>query len=196
MAVSCPCPVSVERYAAVGRAVPRPAAACPRCGERLRADGGYGRQVRANGRRHRVWVLRGRCSSCAASHALLPEFVLAHHLDTVDTIGAALVGQPDPALPATTVAGWRRRWRANRADLAVGAAAAHVALSGTIVTDDRAGSLPGLIVALWLAARERGAASATPWRSLNVITGMSWLARRRDSSWAGVGLVPVTARAP
>lgn len=157
--------------------MPWPSALCPHCREVLRPEGGYSRQVRVEGRRHRVWVLRGRCPSCAVSHALLPEFVVAHHLDTADTIGAALCGQATPAVPATTVAGWRRQWRANEADLAAGAAAAHVALSGTVLTGGRAGSTAALVVALWLAARERGAAAATPWRSLNVITGMSWLAR-------------------
>ena len=94
------------------------------------------------------------------------------------------------------MAGWRRRWRANGADLVAGAAAAHVALSGTAVTGARAGSLKALVVALWLAGQERGAAWATPWRALNVITGTSWLARRVNSSWAGVGLVPVADRPP
>lgn len=196
MAVSCPCPVGVDRYAAAGRAVPRPPAPCPRCRERLQPEGGYSRQVRADGRRLQVWVLRGRCPSCAASHALLPEFVVAHYLDTADAIGAALLGQPAPAVPATTVAGWRRRWRANEADLAVGVAAAHVAPSGTVVPDERSGSLATFFVALWLAARARGAAWATAWRTLNAITGTSWLAGRVISSWVGVGLVPVSARAP
>lgn len=73
-------------------------------------------------------MLRGRCPGCAASHALLPDFVVAHHLDTADSIGAALLGQPVPPVPAITVAGWRRRWRANEADLVAGTAAAHVVL--------------------------------------------------------------------
>lgn len=194
--VSCACPVSVERYAAAGRAVPRPPVVCPRCRELLRPEGGYSRQVRVDATRHRVWVLRGHCRTCAVSHALLPEFVVAHHLDTADTIGAAVLGQLTPAVPATTVAGWRRRWRANEADLVAGTAAAHVALAGDVVSDEWAGSLAVLVVALWLAARERGAAWATAWRSLNAITGMSWMAPRVNSSWVGVGCVPIAPRGP
>ena len=34
------------------------------------------------------------------------------------------------------------------------------------------------------------------WRLLNVITAMSWMARRVKSHWAGVGLVPIGPRAP
>ncbi len=143
-----------------------------------------------------MWLLRGRCRSCAVSHALLPEFVVAHHLDTADTTGAAVVGQPTPSVPATTVAGWRRRWRTNEADLVAGTAAAHVALAGDVVPDEWAATLAVLVLALWLAARERGAAWATPWRALNGITGMSWMARRVKSSWVGVGCGPVAPRGP
>lgn len=171
--------------------------ACPRCGQQLRPDGGYDRQVRTrDGRRHRLWVHRGRCPRCAVSHALLPEFVVAHHLDTADTIGAALVGAAHPALPASTLAGWRRRWRANGADVTLGAAAAHVVFSGEVLAGDQSSSTPAVITALWLAARARFGASASPWRLLNIITGTSWMARRVNSSWVGVGLVPVAARAP
>jgi hypothetical protein len=127
---------------------------------------------------------------------LLPDFVVAHHLDSADTIAAAVHCLADAAVPASTVAGWRRRWRANHDDLVVGASAALVASSGVAPTGRLASSMPALVGALWLAARDRARTSPTPWRLLNLMTGTTWLAHRVNSSWAGVGLVPVAARGP
>ncbi len=169
---------------------------CPRCRARLGPEGGYWRLVRHRGVRYRLWIRRARCGPCARSHALLPDVVVAQHLDSVDTIAAALQGRDDATVPATTVAGWRRRWAANHDDLLMGSSAALVASSGVTPTGPLAGSLPAVVVALWLAVRDRARTSSTPWRLLNVITGTSWLAERVNSSWAGVGLVPVAARGP
>lgn len=196
MAVVWSCAMSVEEYADVGRAVPVPGVRCPLCRTPLRPDGGYPRQVRLRGRRHQLWVRRGRCARCATSHALLPDFVVAHRLDTTDTIAAALNGQPDPTLPVSTVAGWRRRRHTNHPDLVAGTGAALVSFSGTAPAGAAAHSLAALVAALWLAVRDRGGRASTPWRLLNAVTGTTWMACRVNSSWAGVGLVPVAARAP
>ena len=117
MAVVWTCPLSVEQYAGAGRATPAPRVRCRRCGAVLQPESGYWRWVRDRGEQVRVWVRRARCRPCARSHALLPDFVVAHHLDTADTIAAAVQGCTDSKVPASTVAGWRRRWRANHDDL-------------------------------------------------------------------------------
>jgi hypothetical protein len=52
-----------------------------------------------------------------------------------------------------------------------------------------------LVVRLWLAVCRRGGRVSTPARLLGVITGVSWLADRVDSSRVGVGLVGAPARA-
>lgn len=184
MAVVWSCAMSVEEYADVGRAVPVPGLRCPRCRTPLRPDGGYPRRVRLRGRRHQLWVRRGRCARCATSHALLPDFVVAHRLDTTDTIAAALHGQPDPTLPASTVAGWRRRWHTNHPDLVAGTGAALVSFSGTAPAGAAAHSLAALVAALWLAVhttavagRRRRGGSSTPsparpgWRAASTRRG-------------------------
>lgn len=130
MAVVWPCPLSVEDYARAGRATPAARFGCPGCRGPLRPEGGYWRQLRHRGVRHRLWVHRARCTPCGRSHALLPDFVVAHHLDSADTIAAAVHGRAESTVPVSTVAGWRRRWRANHDDLVVGTGAALVAFSG------------------------------------------------------------------
>lgn len=196
MAVVWPCPLSVEDYARAGRATPAGRFGCPGCRGPLRPESGYWRQLRHRGVMHRLWVHRARCTPCGRSHALLPDFVVAHHLDSADTIAAAVHGRADTTVPVSTVAGWRRRWRANHDDLVVGTGAALVAFSGVAPTGPLAGSMPALACAVWLAVRDRARTSSTPWRLLNVMTGTTWLADRVNSSWVGVGLVPVAARGP
>lgn len=188
--------MSVEDYASAGRDVPTPVVGCPRCRTRLRPDGGYPRLVRYRGQRHHLWVCRGRCTRCRSSHALFPDFVVAHHLDTADTIAAAVHGRGDPTLPASTVAGWRRRWHTNSSDLIDGTSAAFVAVTGTAPTGPGAESVAVLTAALWLAVRDRGGRASTPWRLLNAMSGTSWMARRVKSSWAGASHLPVPARGP
>ena len=80
----------VEQYVAAGRdvAVPRPL--CESCSLMMTFWSGYERSVRAEGRCHRVWIVRARCVVCAVSHALLPSVLLVGRLDVVDTVGQAV----------------------------------------------------------------------------------------------------------
>ena len=72
MAVVWPCAMTVEDYAGTGRCVQVPVVDCPRCRTRLRPDGSYQRLIRHEGRRHQLWVRRGRCTRCRTSQALFP----------------------------------------------------------------------------------------------------------------------------
>ena len=121
MAIVWPCPLSVDAYARAGRQVVVPRPDCQTCGTAMTFWSGYWRHVRAaGGRCRRIFVPRARCVGCAATHALLPGFVLAHRVDEVDTVGAVLeqvsggAGGVRPeaeraGVPHTTARGWVRR---------------------------------------------------------------------------------------
>jgi len=113
--------LSVDEYARLGNRVPLPRPRCIACDRPMCFDGSYRRQVRHNGVVHRVTIRRVRCPSCGLSCAVLPEFVLVGRLDSVDTIGAALVtatGAPRTeaadrlfaGVPARTVRSWKARF--------------------------------------------------------------------------------------
>jgi hypothetical protein len=130
------------------------------------------------------------------SHALLPSFVVAHHLDTAETMGAALAGRTGE-VPAPTVAGWRRRLRDNNAALTAGAAAAVVSLGAEAPRVQELEDPSSLVQVLWWAVASRvGMRAPRPWSLLNLVTGSSWLATRVKSSWVGVGVVPIAVRGP
>ena len=192
MSLVWPCLLSIPAYVRAGRTTTVPAAACPTCGTQLAPAGGYFRQLRTNGERYQIWIERRRCKPCNATHALLPDFVVANHADTVDDIAAAIDGSTT-TLPATTVAGWRRRFRQNRPALRSGLAAATVAFGGSPALGDVREALEELravLVDRW----DDG--FPTSWRLLNVMSGMSWVQSRVKSFWTGVGRVPAPARAP
>ena len=106
----------------IGPALPA-GAVCPVCGGELGRWGrrGYRRFVRAGGETTVLWVLRGVCRSCGATHALLPSFLHPRRRDLVEAIGAALVGSVAGrgyrglavclGVPETTVRDWLRRLR-------------------------------------------------------------------------------------
>ncbi len=117
-----PCSLSVESYVAAGHGVAVPRPSCSACSVPMVFWAGYERWVRAEGRYHRLWIARARCSSCRVSHALLPSFLLVGRLDGVDTVGRALadvaVGMVSIGrtavrfdVPFTTVRGWAPRVR-------------------------------------------------------------------------------------
>ncbi len=197
MAVTWPCHLDVEDYAGAGQTPFPPRLACPDCALPLALDGSYPRVVRHHGHLLRLRIRRGRCGPCGASHALLPDFVVAHRPDTAETSGAALAGAPGSSVPASTVAGWRRRALANHAALVAGVGAAAVTWSDDAHVVGADLDLAGLVMALWSSARWRtGPGLPRPWRLLNLVTGASWLATRVKSFWTGVGRVPVPAGDP
>lgn len=97
---------------------------CPGCGGELRPWGRARRRVLRVGRAEQ-WLRprRGRCRSCRVTHVLLPVAALVRRRDAVEVIGAALAAKQagvghrgiagELGVPATTVRGWLRRFRAN-----------------------------------------------------------------------------------
>ena len=87
------------------------------------------RNVRSAQGVRRVRPRRGRCVDCSVTHVLLPDDLLVRRRDDVGVIGSALVayaggeGQRLIAarlgLPAATVRGWLRRFRARAEVIAV-----------------------------------------------------------------------------
>lgn len=103
---------------------------CPGCAERLVPWGqARGRNVRSAGGGER-WVQprRARCVGCGRTHVLLPEDLLCRRRDGVEVIGSALVAHAAGdghrriaerlGVPAGTVRGWLRRFRARAASIA------------------------------------------------------------------------------
>lgn len=110
-------PLQVDRLLVGGRL------RCPGCGGELRPWGhARGRGVRGPDGAVTVRPRRSSCSSCRATHVLLPASMLVRRADTVEVIGAALlskaagVGHRSIARrlgrPVSTVRGWLRRFDA------------------------------------------------------------------------------------
>ena len=144
MSMVWPCPLTVDAYASMGRAVRVPRPQCPSCLVPVVFWSGYWRHVRAAGRCRKIFVPRLRCTPCRVSHALLPAFVLAWRLDVAEAVGA-VIGQvaggwcgvrPAAArlgVPYTTARGWVRRFRARGLELGTGFAALAVELGGEAI---------------------------------------------------------------
>jgi Domain of unknown function (DUF6431) len=190
VAIVWPCRMSIEQYAAAGRDVPVPRPHCPTCSEDLSFEGSYPRVVRdAHGKRWALRIRRGRCRRCDRSEALLPDFVVKHRLDTIDTVGDAIIGRPlAETIPRSTARSWLRRFRRHEPVLRTGLAATYVALAGTY-PPVVAGSTEtvALIGACWHAAAlklaRRGLEGPPPWRLANVITGSTLIATRVTETW-------------
>ena len=90
VAIVWPCPLTVDAYAAAGRAVKFPRLDCPSCAGPMGLWSGYWRHVRAAGRCPKIFVPRERCGCCRVSHALLPAFALAWRLDAAEAIGTVI----------------------------------------------------------------------------------------------------------
>src|SRR6516225_6107835 len=130
------CPLTVDAYASMGRAVRVPRPACPSCLVPVGCWSGYWRHGR---RQPRV-----RCRVCGVTHALLPAFVLARRLDAAEPVGA-VIGQvaggacgvrgaaAAAGVPYTTARGWVRRFAARAGELAVSFSALAVELGGEVV---------------------------------------------------------------
>jgi len=210
MAIVWPCTQSVDAYAAAGRDVEVPRALCPSCLDPMTFWSGYSRFVRHEGRAHRIWVARGLCGSCGATHALLPAFVAKNRLDSAETIGAALetvvLGQGGvrPAagrlgLPDATVRGWVRSFARRAAALAQSFAALAVELGGPALTpleNSRRDALAA-IGAAWRAATSLpGWLAVHLWRFCSSVCGGAFVAANTNSPYLMIGkrrfMPPVT----
>ena len=180
------CQIPIEQLIRAGRHARPNGLCCPTCRGSLPLQGGYYRQLRHRGTRHRLWIWRGYCKRCDASHCLFPDFVVAHHLDTVDTIHAAVIGCPTPHVPASTRRGWHARFKRNQPILTSACAATAVALGGDVTELD----YPAALIALWAALRRRSERTPPAWRIVNIISGMSWISERVNSSWLIAGMYP------
>ena len=150
---------------------------CPGCGGRL---GGWGHAVRrrvftAGRLAVSVRPRRARCSSCGATHVLLPAWLLSRRCDGTAVIGEMLAraarGQgfrsiaAAPGVPEDTVRGRLRRFRSSAGRVREG----FTRLAGVLAVDpvplDPAGSAAGdAVVAVAAAA----AAAAGRWPALTV----------------------------
>jgi hypothetical protein len=94
---------------------------CPRCSGALAGWGhARARDVRDRGGLLRLVPRRARCTSCGATHVLLPVLVLARRADVAAVIGSALAAKArgwghrriaaELGCPAETVRGWLRRF--------------------------------------------------------------------------------------
>src|SRR3974390_3765415 len=141
MSMVWPCPLTVDAYASMGRAVQVPRPECPSCSRPAVFWSGYWRHVRWLGRCRKIFIRRVRCRACRVSHALLPAFTLAWRLDAAEAAGAVigLVAsgrcgvRPAAArvgVPHTTARGWVRRFAVRAGELAVSFSALAVELGG------------------------------------------------------------------
>jgi hypothetical protein len=90
MAIVRACPSSVDAYATQGRNIEVPSASCQTCTAVMALWSGYWRLVREAGRCHRVFIVRGRRSSCGHPHALRPLLLVRNRLHTAETTGAVV----------------------------------------------------------------------------------------------------------
>jgi len=201
MAIVWPCTTPVDAYAAAGREVEVPRAECPSCFEPMVFWSGYSRFVRHGGLAYRIWVPRGRCTPCSATHALLPGFVVRNRLDSVETIGEALesvAAGPAGVRPVaervgvshTTARGWVRRFGHRAARLALAFAALAVELGGealTPVPDPRRHALSAIAAAWRAASALPGWLAVHRWRFASSVCGGTLVTANTNSPWLLVG---------
>jgi transposase-like protein len=107
--------VAVERDLTGGRLT------CPTCSSGLRPWGhGIAREVRLLIGSERRRFRRSICSSCGATHVLIPEDTLVRRRDAAEVIGTALTSKANGSghrkialalgRPVSTVRGWLRRF--------------------------------------------------------------------------------------
>ena len=77
MSIVWPCPLTVDAYASVGRAVQVPRPDCPSCLVPAVFWSGYWRYIRWQGQERKIFIRRVRCRACGVTYALLPAFTLA-----------------------------------------------------------------------------------------------------------------------
>lgn len=191
-----PCRLSVAEYAAAGKRVAVPEQACPRCGARLHGWSGYHlRWLRHDGE-HRIFVRRGRCARCRATHTLLPDFVHARRLDAVEVIGTALEAMHAGegmrrvagrlGLPHATVRDWRRRHRAGTSAPRAPRGARDRGRRGLAraARRRRGGGAPRARGALGAGPPAVRRSGAGPWRLWNLVCGGEALGTNRGAPLA------------
>jgi hypothetical protein len=202
MSMVWPCPLAVDAYASMGRAVQVPRPQCPSCLVPVVFWSGYWRHVRwQQGLERKIFIRRVRCRGCGVTHALLPAFALARRLDAADTAGA-VIGQvaagacgvrPAAAaagVPYTTARGWVRRFAARAAGLAVSFSALAAELGGEVVRplpDPLRSAVAAISAAFTAAAGLPGWAVLGRWRFASAVTGGSLLAANASSPWLVIG---------
>jgi hypothetical protein len=196
-----PCPLTVDAYASMGRAVEVPRPDCPACRVPVVFWSGYWRYVRRRGRCRKIFVPRVRCRVCGVTHALLPAFALAWRLDAAESVGAVIGGvvpgtagvRPAAAaagVPHTTARGWVRRFCARAAELAVSFSALAAELGGEVIRPQ-----PGICrLAVAAIGSAFAAAAALPgwaplgaWRFACAVTGGSLIAANASSPFLIIG---------
>lgn len=188
--------LNVDAYAAAGRDVVVPGFDCPECSVPMGWWGWYRRDVRVFGDAVTVWVRRVRCSSCARSHAVLPEFLAFGRLDAVEVIGLAITAMLNGlsagrvAIAAgvghSTARHWRARFRCRAGSLLAGLVAATVAVSGIAPREHRdvERGVVDVIELLRVAAERRWPGRVGPgWRLANVVIGGHLLSTNIDPRW-------------
>jgi transposase-like protein len=201
MSMVWPCPLTVDEYASMGRAVQVPRPDCPSCSSPVVFWSGYWRHVRRQQRERKIFVPRVRCGGCRVTHALLPAFVLVRRLDAAEPVGA-VIGQvaaggcgvrPAAArvgVPHTTARGWVRRFAGRAGELAVSFSALCAELGGEAVRplpDPLRSAVAAVSAAFAAAAALPGWAALGPWRFAGAVTGGSLLAANASSPWLVIG---------
>jgi len=201
MSIVWPCPLPVDAYALMGRAVRVPRPECPSCRVPVVFWSGYWRYIRWRQREAKIFIHRGRCGGCGVTHALLPAFTLARRLDAADVVGAVIgrvagggCGVRSAAaaagVPYPTARGWVRRFGARAGELAVSFSALCAELGGEAVRPlpDRFGGAVAAIGAAFMAAAGLpGWAVLGRWRFASAVTGGSLLAANASSPWLVIG---------
>jgi hypothetical protein len=201
MSMVWPCPLTVDAYVLLGRAVRVPRPVCSLCSSPVVFWSGYWRYVRWQGRCWKIFIPRVRCRGCGVTHALLPAFILAWRLDAVELAGA-VIGRvagggcgvrPAAAaagVPYTTARGWVRRFSARAGELAVSFSALAVELGGEVVRpqpDRRRHAVAAVTAGFAAAAGLPGWTALGPWRFAGAVTGGSLLAANAASPWLVIG---------
>ena len=201
MSMVWPCPLTVDAYALMGRAVRVPRPRCPSCSSPAVFWSGYWRHVRWQERERKIFIPRVRCRGCGVTHALLPAFVLARRLDAAESAGL-VIGQvaggargvrraaAAAGVPFTTARGWVRRFAARAGELAVSFSALAVELGGEAVRllpDPLRSAVTAISAAFTAAAGLPGWAVLGRWRFACAVTGGSLLAANASSPFLIIG---------
>ena len=201
MSMVWPCPLTVDVYVSLGRAVKVPR---PRVPVLLAAGGvlvGLLAACPLAGAGGEDLLPRVRCRGCGVTHAMLPAFVLARRLDAAESAGA-VIGQvaagasgvrPAAAaagVPYTTARGWAAGSPGGPPELAVSSRPCALSWGRWSGRTRAAGSggLPGRSARRSRRRRPcRGVAVLGAWRFASAVTGGSLLAANASSPWMIIG---------